>query len=58
MHRTGDVTRLPEVRDYLGAAPGELIAGFVYVGHPPEDDGKRPFSRRTDPAEITDWRGW
>ena len=58
MHRTGEVTRMPEVRAYLGAAPDELIAGFVYVGYPPEGDDRRPLSRRTDHAEITEWRGW
>ena len=58
MHRTGTATRFPEVRDYLGARPDELVAGFIYVGHPPADDGARPQSRRTDPAEITEWRGW
>lgn len=58
MHRTGEVVRLPEVREHLGVEPDELIAGFVYVGHPPEGDDRRPLSRRTDPAEITEWRGW
>jgi nitroreductase len=58
MHRTGDVVTLPEVREYVGARDGELIAGFVYVGRPPEGDDRRPMSRRTDHAEITEWRGW
>lgn len=58
MHRTGDVVRLPEVREHLGVGDDELIAGFVYVGRAPEDDGRRPLSRRTEPAEITEWRGW
>ncbi|HYP23729.1 MAG TPA: nitroreductase [Actinomycetota bacterium] len=57
MHRTGAATTMPEVRDYLGAADGELIAGFVYVGRPPEGDDSRPRSRRTDHSEITEWRG-
>ncbi|MDQ3916149.1 MAG: nitroreductase [Actinomycetota bacterium] len=58
MHRTGDMVRLAEVRDYVGAAPDELIAGFVYVGRPPEGDDRRPPSRRIDHSEITEWRGW
>lgn len=58
MHRTGDVVRMPEVRELLSVADGELIAGFVYVGQPPEGDERRPQSRRTDPSEITEWRGW
>ncbi len=58
MHRTGPASRMEEVRDYLGAAPDELIAGFVYVGYPPEGDANRPMSRRKDPAEVTEWRGW
>ena len=58
MHRSGAATEMPEVREYLGAAPDELIAGFVYVGHPPEGDDRRPLSRRKDPVEVTEWRGW
>jgi nitroreductase len=58
MHRTGATTTLPEVREYLGAGPDELIAGFVYVGRPPEGDADRPLSRRKQPAEVTEWRGW
>lgn len=58
MHRTGATTTMPEVREYLGVGPDELIAGFVYVGRPPEGDDTRPRSRRTDHSEITEWRGW
>ena len=58
MHRTGATTTLPEVREFLGAGPDELIAGFVYLGRPPEGDGDRPQSRRRDHSEITEWRGW
>ncbi len=58
MHRTGAPTTMPEVRDYLGARPDELIAGFVYLGRPPEGDDERPMSRRTDHRELTEWRGW
>lgn len=58
MHRSGTITTLPEVRAYVGAAPDELIAGFVYVGRPPEGDGSRPRSRRTDHSDLTEWRGW
>ncbi|MFN2587913.1 MAG: nitroreductase [Actinomycetota bacterium] len=58
MHRTGEAVRLPEVRAHLGAAADELIAGFVYVGRPPEGADRRPASRRTDHREITEWRGW
>ncbi|MDQ3958605.1 MAG: nitroreductase family protein, partial [Actinomycetota bacterium] len=58
MHRTGAATTMPEVREYLGAAPEEIVAGFVYVGVPPEGDDKRPLARRRDHAELTEWRGW
>ncbi|HEX2294821.1 MAG TPA: nitroreductase [Actinomycetota bacterium] len=58
MHRTGAATTLPEVRAYLGAEPDEIVAGFVYVGRPPPGDDERPRTRRKDPAEITEWRGW
>lgn len=58
MHRTGAATTLPEVREYLGARSDELIAGFVYVGRPPEGDESRPQSRRTPHSEVTEWRGW
>lgn len=58
MIRTGPAATLDEVRTYLGVQKDELIAGFVYLGHPPEGDDQRPMSRRTDPAELTEWRGW
>lgn len=58
MHRTGAATMMPEVKEYLGVGHDELIAGFVYVGRPPEGDAARPLSRRTDHTEITEWRGW
>ncbi len=58
MHRTGATTTLPEVREYLGVRPDELIAGFVYVGRPPPGDADRPLTRRTGHAELTEWRGW
>lgn len=58
MHRTGPAAVMPEVRDYLGVAGDELIAGFIYVGQLPEGDDQRPMTRRTDAREITEWRGW
>jgi nitroreductase len=58
MIRTGPAATLDEVHAYLGVQKDELIAGFVYLGHPPEGDDQRPMSRRTDPAELTEWRGW
>jgi nitroreductase len=57
MLRTGDATRFETVRDYIGLEAGELIAGFIYVGYPPEDfDRKAP--RKTSAVELTEWRGW
>jgi nitroreductase len=58
MIRTGPAAALDEVHAYLGVQKDELIAGFVYLGYPPEGDDQRPMSRRTDPAELTEWRGW
>lgn len=58
MIRTGPAAVLPEVREYLGLDDSELLAGFLYVGYPPEGDDERPMSRRRDPVEITEWRGW
>ncbi|MGH2747091.1 MAG: nitroreductase family protein [Actinomycetota bacterium] len=57
MLRTGPAARLKEVRDYLGAGDDELVAAFVYLGVPPESDSERRMTRRTDPAELTEWRG-
>jgi nitroreductase len=56
MLRTGAAARLPEVREYLGVSDDELIAGFVYVGYP--DDEQRPQTRRRDAASVSEWRGW
>jgi nitroreductase len=58
MIRTGPAATLPEVRDYLGVSEDEIIAGFIYLGYPPPGDDQRPMSRRKDPAEMTEWRGW
>jgi nitroreductase len=58
MIRTGAAAQLEEVRDYLGCAEGELIAGFIYLGYPPEGDDERPMTRRTPAAEKTEWRGF
>lgn len=57
MLRTGPAARLKEVSDYLGVGDDEIIAAFVYLGFPPEGDSDRPMSRRTDPTELTEWRG-
>jgi nitroreductase len=57
MLRTGPAARLKEVRDYLGAGDDEIVAGFVYLGYSPEGDSERPMTRRTDPAQLTEWRG-
>jgi nitroreductase len=57
MLRTGPAARLPEVRDYLGLDDDELIAGFVYLGLPPEGlDRKAP--RKTAIEQLTQWKGW
>jgi nitroreductase len=57
MLRTGEAAHIPEVRDYLGLAEGEFVAGFIYVGYPPEDYERKP-PRKTSAAELTEWRGW
>ena len=58
MIRTGPATELPEVRTFLGVKDDELIAGFIYVGYPREDEPERPLTRRTPVADLTEWRGW
>ena len=58
MMRTGPAAQMPEVLDYLGAEEGELVAGFIYLGHPAPGDEERPMSRRSPAAEVTEWRGW
>ncbi len=58
MIRTGPAARMPEVRDYLGVADEEFIAGFIYLGYPPEGDEARNMTRRTDPGDLTGWRGF
>ncbi len=57
MLRTGPAAHIPEVHDYLGLAPGELVAGYIYVGYP-EPGVEGPRTRRTEAADITEWRGW
>jgi nitroreductase len=58
MHRTGPGAAMTQVEEYVGIKEGEFIAGFIYVGYPPEGDAERPKSRRTPAEELTEWRGW
>lgn len=57
MLRTGAAARLPEVRDYLRLDDREFIAGFVYIGLPPEGLARKA-PRKTAIEELTEWRGW
>ena len=55
MVRTGPPASSEEVRAYLGLEATELVAGFVYLGYP-LDDNDRPLTRRADAASLTEWR--
>ena len=57
MLRTGEAAHISEVRTFLGLDEGEFVAGFIYVGYPPEDYDRKP-PRKTSAAELTEWRGW
>jgi nitroreductase len=57
MLRTGEAAHISEVRTFLGLEEGEFVAGFIYVGYPPEDYDRKP-PRKTSAAELTEWRGW
>lgn len=56
--RTGPAAHIPEVLEHLGVEDGELVAGFVYLGHPAEEGAPRPLTRRTNASMLTEWRGW
>jgi nitroreductase len=58
MLRTGPIVSMPEVKEFLEVGEGEMIAGFIYVGYAPENDGERPLGRRTPAEQLTKWRGW
>jgi len=45
------------VAEHLGLAPGEEIAGFIYLGYPAQQEAPPP-KPRTDPADRTIWIGW
>lgn len=53
--RTGPAAEDAAVKRHLGLSDREEIAGFIYVGYPEQD---RPITKRTDPRELTEWRGW
>lgn len=53
--RTGPAAEYEGVKRFLGLKDGEEVAGFIYVGFPEAD---RPLTDRTDPKELTEWRGW
>ena len=56
MVRTGPAATLPEVRDFLHLGDSEHVAGFVSVGYPVDAHDRRPLSRRTSAASVTQWR--
>lgn len=51
--RTGDAAQDPAAREYLGAGPGDRIAGYIYLGYPAA--GPIPPPRQRD-REVIDWR--
>jgi nitroreductase len=55
--RTGPAAADPVVAEHLGLGPGEEIAGFIYLGHPAQENPPPP-KPRTDAAERTTWKGW
>lgn len=55
--RTGPAACDPGVAGLLGLAPGEEIAGFVYLGYPLDGAAGTP-TRRTPAADRTVWMGW
>jgi nitroreductase len=55
--RTGPAADDPDVAEHMGLAPGEEIAGFIYLGHPADEDPPPP-KPRTEAADRTIWRGW
>jgi nitroreductase len=55
MWRTGDAAYDPRVKEWLGLAPGDHLAAFVYLGFPAIPRLERspiPFQ------EKTVWLGW
>jgi nitroreductase len=57
MLRTGPAAYKKEVRDYLKLTDDEIVAGFIYLGYPPENNDK-PMTRRDEHGARTEWRGW
>ncbi len=57
MLRTGPAAHIKECHDFIGLGDDELVAGYVYVGYPPEGFIKAP-PRKTPAEELTEWRGW
>lgn len=55
--RTGPAAEDPAVAQHLGLAPGEEIAGFIYLGYPADEDPPPP-KPRTEAADRTAWKGW
>jgi nitroreductase len=55
--QTGPAAGDPAVAKHLGLAPGEEIAGFIYLGHPAPENPPPP-KPRTAPADRTIWKGW
>lgn len=50
--RTGGILEEPAVRELVGAAAGERVAGIVSLGRPAGDPVR---TRRTPAAELTTW---
>jgi nitroreductase len=54
--RTGSGAYDPAIKAYLGFAPADEIAGFVYVGYPREGFESRLKSRQRSHQALTEWR--
>lgn len=56
--RTGPASEFAGVAEFLSLTEAEEVAGFIYLGYTSEDADPAPQSRRTDPSELTEYRGW
>lgn len=57
MLRTGPAAHIKDCHEFLELDDGEIVAGYIYLGYPP-DGFVKGAPKKTPAKELTTWKGW